>query len=633
MKPVMILLFMFFILLAGNVLGTNLYSEAGAGYDAPGNSFIGYGSNYKGLTGQNFSKCSLAGSSYNPLFIDNGGDTIPDIILYSGSSFYVYDSECSLKQYTNIGADITAMPNAINYDHDDDIELVFPTSYSVLLYEYSDDSETYYLSQNFTNLSITGTGLSGMVCEAIDSFCVLFKTNNRSVFFLNLSDGVIDRENNELDYAFKPITAMNGISISDSVTAGTYYIPVCQLNTAESIFKCQVLSVQNDGNFLLSTASYSHDFAGTGVVSDVSGNSVFIGKLGTAYKLFMSVVYFRSAPLSAYTHAFAVYDLLSGNEDIYDEIGLSIKGFYRSHPSVADIDKDGLNDVCYMSYDSISTFFKCYDSGLSLFIDINVTGEMHLNNFILADFDNTEPYLQIADYEGIFAINSLGDDINSTTSYYVGTGNGTASVVLQAASYSPMYSFTSNSLGYLVRNSLLGVLCGNGDCDSIENQFNCFADCNGTTTPGIEYDEGEAPVNTWVGFNKTKCASGYAEYGKCSLKPGGYSCVASSECLSSECVNSKCNSPGAWSSLDNFVKLSFGSDTTSLTFISIAIILILMGGIIFISKGSIAGIIAGTGVMIMAMIFFTIVGWLPVFFLLGLILLIVISIALLLVLR
>lgn len=154
-----------------------------------------------------------------------------------------------------------------------------------------------------------------------------------------------------------------------------------------------------------------------------------------------------------------------------------------------------------------------------------------------------------------------------------------------------------------------------------------FTDSSNNSFAGI------LPVGSYCGFDASVCLSKYCEYGSCSLKPGGRSCTDGSECLSSSCVNQKCNMPGAWVSMDNFVKLTFGSDTTSLTFISVAIILILMGGIIFVAKGSIAGIIAGTGVMIITMIFFTIVGWLPAFFIIGLVLLIIISIALMLVLR
>ena len=51
------------------------------------------------------------------------------------------------------------------------------------------------------------------------------------------------------------------------------------------------------------------------------------------------------------------------------------------------------------------------------------------------------------------------------------------------------------------------------------------------------------------------------------------------------------------------------------------------------SRGSLAGVLASVGTMVMLMIFFTIVGWLPAFFIVGLVLLVIVTIGFLLVIK
>lgn len=109
----------------------------------------------------------------------------------------------------------------------------------------------------------------------------------------------------------------------------------------------------------------------------------------------------------------------------------------------------------------------------------------------------------------------------------------------------------------------------------------------------------------------SECISDYCLRGVCAFKPYKMACSDSYECLSSSCVNGFCTQAGLVTKMDSAKNEWFGSDSGTSNLIALIIILffsVLIG---------IANIFLGFIGLIVLSMFFTIIGWLNPFLLIG----------------
>jgi len=116
------------------------------------------------------------------------------------------------------------------------------------------------------------------------------------------------------------------------------------------------------------------------------------------------------------------------------------------------------------------------------------------------------------------------------------------------------------------------------------------------------------------------CESGKCQGGFCVLKSDGEPCISNSQCISGECTNDKCAKTPLWDKIDYLKDESYGDDSNSNNLIAI-LLMCFISGLLVVSVaqhggGIFAGVIGVLSFVTLA-IFFTIVGWLSPFILLG----------------
>jgi len=135
--------------------------------------------------------------------------------------------------------------------------------------------------------------------------------------------------------------------------------------------------------------------------------------------------------------------------------------------------------------------------------------------------------------------------------------------------------------------------------------------------------------------DNSQCFTGKCLYGKCMQKEESESCLNDYECISENCVDGLvCSKASLWQSLEGTKKELAGDDVNTNNLLAI-ILSVSLGGLIAMiaaRAGSVAlgGIGAIFGIMI-GFIFFTMVGWLSPFILIGLVIVAVLGIVMLIV--
>ena len=152
----------------------------------------------------------------------------------------------------------------------------------------------------------------------------------------------------------------------------------------------------------------------------------------------------------------------------------------------------------------------------------------------------------------------------------------------------------------------------------------CLTGTNTLNPPALNETAGHYATNSPCSLN-SECASGFCSGGKCHLKYESSTCSLSSECLSGQCLNSRCTETTLYENVEILKNDAFGDDTATNNIISIVAILIMMLGIVLVFGSYVhdAKILAylGLGVSMMGIIFFTFIGWMSPFFLIGIIIL------------
>lgn len=291
--------------------------------------------------------------------------------------------------------------------------------------------------------------------------------------------------------------------------------------------------------------------------------------------------------------------------------------YHVSNWVITDFDKNGFMEAC-IGYWDVDYWLKCVDEtgtntrlwNLSL-CGGNFSQRYDKNNIVIADFKVNSTYMGIATGNNIY----YHDGTTCTNFYTMGTTySARPIVVIKPGTLQPYLIYGDSLTGYILRNSVSAGSCGNGICDAYENMFNCPADCPFSEENGTSSST-NLPIGSFANKNASNCLCGYVEYERCALLPFKMACTSDSCCASGDCDSGgHCTQMTLWNGISASKTLFFGSDTNSGNLIALVIMIISS-----IAAGSVS-IILAPFVFVAEAIFFTIIGWLSVFILVGIIL-------------
>lgn len=631
MKKSVLITFLFLIVLAFSVSGLSagggsIYvrekGNTGLGSSAdPITDYTAYSINYPSIlsnySNSSYSACNIGASATLPIVVDFNFDGYGDILTSSSNIFYLYNRDCELMtSFTpNVGS-TKYNPVIDNPDGDNYINIYIGNNSALADYEFNDDTiEFEFISVSNKNNVLAGN----YVCPFLSNYCYapvgsvggnMYMTKIDLNNMLVVDYGLVGGTNG----AVLSTNLHNGLHSYRNVYAGGGYYYRMPILFVDDTSNDLTLAVRDTNNATLGSATIQ---AMTGTSANLLYYDAFYAKLGNNIYLFVSYVVNNDVSYDYVGHK--ILDISSLMELYANNNFTTInKGFNMvSNWVVGDFNQNGDNEACFLYgygyapgfINKTNNYFTCLESASGVETNIDVTDIMSINHIAMADFVSNNDYSEIVTCEGIFQYNGshftkiLDTDID-------GNCTGDVEVFRDGSSGFMTALYTDSTQGFLIRSSEVGSNCGDGICGLYENPYNCLEDCNITTdeTAGLD-------TNT-ASNNASNCASGYIEYGKCALKPFKMGCDADSECLSNSCVNGICDDSDVWTKFDNAKDQLYGDSDEANNFLSLIIVL---GVGIFIAMQG--GIFVSLGWIVLSTIFFTIVGWLSAFFLVGMILL------------
>jgi len=635
MKKIISVCFILLIFILGlSFVNANYYwsQEGNANYDLgySGTTDIAYGSNYinpnSDITGENYNLCSITKSDYTPIASDFGqtGDLKVVVTDKTTDKLSIYNQDCSLFDEIDVVQDIMAMPVLLRPKNYYDQQIVVLTDIALKSYEYNIDLGSFELKNDISLGSYANDNYYYLTCldEYVDSsrdekcMVVVFTGINHYGLIFNMVNDSFELKSGAFPDLIREYDGYSGLSnFRNPVDDYNFYIP---------------FGFFAERNELLAGNLYDEDFVNLTEYDtdtlfyinplDFKDSSDFIARIGNNYRIF--TYRFTGRSTSGYSNVVGINDL-SGNDLFFVAFNISKGGNYDmdnisnkrlSNWVVADYDKDGVNEGCFLikNVDN-EIWLQCYESSLGNSngdIRVNYTGLMseNLSNFVLADFVPSKSVLGVATKEGIFYPNEK----NYSTDKIVDWGF-VITTFQDIYSQNPMYVYTDDDEGFIVYADVENDSCGNGICEYWENPLSCYVDC--FMLAPDEDEEGEYREGSHCESDED-CEGGLkCEYGVCTLLTFGYECTEDSDCLSGDCLNGYCTKASWWEKLDASRKQQFGDSENTLNFIALFFMLGVAGFL-----GYYGNVWMGVGSLYVTGIFFTIVGWLSVFILFGLIL-------------
>jgi hypothetical protein len=655
-KKANLILFVMFVF-CFNLVNANYYwsQEANANYESTiaGNNYIAYGSNYRNeynmsyTTGEafgnytqegiNYTMCYMTNSDYTPVSADFNRDGILEVVLTDKSinKLSIYTTKCELIDEIEVEQTIQAMPvlldvdsECINEDDPDNPIFELCAEFSPEIFVLTDEelkgysyisAEGYFeevVSLNYTNE--VDAPLEFLTCyDPVAPKCFgLSSDHNDAILFNFVGEGNIIPVLNELISPDSLVekSKYNGLSNTRIPTLPLeFYVPFGFYKSSpsgETNFYGNVL--KGSGDYLFGySVPYSYQISYS--IDYIIDSSHFIAKQGNLFRLFTNQkerakYYTGSQWIYTYYSTVAAFDL-SGNRLFYDSQKHTI-GKKVSNWAIADINKDGSNDACYLD---LAKNLNCYHPALNWNLELtyNYSSLMGDNiNLVLADFYSGYGWdeLCIGTVEGIFC---SGEKVYSTGQ----TGDGFPITVFKDTfSNIPALIYADDSQGFIVYPDIDVDSCGNDLCEYWENQLSCPQDCEEEFEP----EEPEEPQGSYSEGSPCSSASDcignlQCVYKVCSKVGFNQPCTIDSECVSNDCVNGKCTKPTLWQGVDASKTEQFGDDTPTNNILSI-ILMLVIGAMI----GYYINIWAGMMALFVLGIFFTMVGWLSGFILVGL---------------
>jgi hypothetical protein len=638
MKPKLILIPIILILLLSNIMAYDQYTQwqldANIGFDsnsASQLSWTAYASNKPNLrtslNSSSYEMCSMSPGTQEPSIFYSSVTQTNYIFIINSASLYIYDLNCGLVQIITLPSAAVSMAQfgqaavgGISLS-----SIIIPTASAVYGYRLNTSTLQYDRWFNYSNPAITN--IRHVSCNGILGFteyCFVFYNSTKNIGLLDLASNTYTIKVNQLSYnegAFsynhpQPISPIN----PDSGAIAYYRLPFCS-ETGIGL-NCDIM---DGGGVKLFTSSAQFVPTTTNTVYD---DYSFVAKLGNSFRLFRSFNYDNlwTGSHNQYGQAY-IADILADSVymDLHSNSTLTAgAGAAKSYSNwaVGDYNQDGFNEACivYRKWPSLHPFLSCYNSAFNNILDINVTSLMNANNLVMADFVPQSNRLAFATYEGIFYFNDTSDTL--TKFYDTGKSGAVFGHNIVSGYSTPFFLYSSSAESFIVRQNIISSSCGDGICQSWENQLSCPADCP-TNATGNTYAIGTAPQGTYVNNHPEYCVSGYAELGKCALMPGGYACTSNAQCLSGTCANSKCNVPSLWQLIDASKTQFAGNDGNTNNILSLILAIMLgIGAAVVIASlagGVMVAALAGASIFAAFIVFFTIVGWLSPFILIGII--------------
>jgi hypothetical protein len=548
------------------------------------------------------------------------------VIEGSGSQIFVYTRDCALLSTLTLSETLNkGNPELGNTDGDNKIDLLVGADKGVYWYEWNENSTSFIMQYNITNTSIQT--LKKIVCPFVTDTCIGIAATNPTTYLIHLDTKTIENVSTHTQSSTITDNTQEGISkyraLPDGIAPLTNRIPYCYFDGLAAL-KVDLYN-ENGVNYGPYTI---YDFGAFGGDIDYS-TECYYARLGTTLKFFSSVHNRENADnfydgnfisdVATLTQTYKMFQNTSTGGWIYS----ASNNRTNSNWAVGDINKDGVNEACFLhntEYNTTGynkTMLTCLDSSYSAVLDIDEKGIMSINNIAIADFLPQSEYMCFGDYEGIFCYNTTTNSFtNFKPSGYTGISSGYPIVYIDGSQGAPTLVFTDSSIGFLIKSNEIGVDCGNGECGLYENAFNCPSDCNINIT-GVNQAIGE-----YVGAgNSVSCYTGYEVNGFCKLAPYKYACVEDDQCLSGVCTGGLCSKPSLSQNIDSIKDDAVGTDLDSSTILSLLVSLALGIGFALLVgnylKNSPIPALGALLFFIVAFTYFGIHGWVYPFLIIG----------------
>jgi len=604
----------------------NCWQEGCSDLNLPGGSgYTGYASNQNNIVPNgniSYSSCDIGPSTFALVAGDFNGDNASEIVAVTASAVSLYSQDCILT--ADISTTARATPIIMNSNGNAFQELVIMTNHTVNLYEFSGVSMS--LIQSFDFWAVTNQSeYDYMSCSrnpadnltGTTPFCILMKKNVKDVISINMANGNISRYITQLPNYNVNYPLLQGFP-QVKTTAGTpgiYQVPDCTiLGATSNMLYCILLNESGSYNALTT----GNILSSSGAVTNIYYASSFIAKMGTLNRIFVMLKYKKTND----EWVSRVYD--TSFAQLYSSNAGSTNA--TSNWMVGDFNKDGVSEACHVLNDSTqgnSVMFECYDTNfLNKKANFNVTELMNISQgFVMGDFEPSSPYLAVASVEGIFAYNGSTLDLVQSSGYPMSSArNGSSILINSPASGSPIMAYVDHSIGFILRNPVVGGSCGNGICDLFESAFSCPIDC-GTVSGanGTCMADSECPVS-YPKCLAGKCVDGFNASETCNYAtdcPYNLPLCYAHYCVAA--VSGPFNETGAPTGgvnndevINDTLGVLFGASTMLKFIIGICIILAIMLEIAHLVPGSPIAVVLGA---VFGLILTTILGLIPVYIL------------------
>lgn len=592
----------------------NWNSWGNAGIDYSGTFFdnLLFGSNYP-QGNLNFTLVSVTNNQgYTPLVQDFNYDGQNEIATFYASNVKLYDNRGTVLSSYDVNGTIVSNAVVTNIDQDYYPEMAFMTSVTGGYRFYILEAEESVLTLKANYFYSYGTTMTGSLFGGIDA------ATNGDVYVVTTPNDVI-----KFNYLTNTSTIYNRTFASYSAVqsaAGSYFygsgVSSGKINGILNIYwvaspggsGTPIRAMRFDTN--TNTISYKASTIVTGAAAVENYEAMFVN-IGSPSSDPEVVIYEGAT---------------NGNQATLDVMDYSLSNILYSknahqeqnipqYPAVADINKDGSNELCVWFRDTRN--ISCYSSAGATVTTSQFTYPP--TSFIaIGTYVSDDPFMNIITARGIYAFNTTG---NSTLVYPFLTNTSTCMILPVAienkASYKKdILSICGSEMNYYI-GSATAAVCGNDICEYSETVFNCFDDCFDTTTNATVGNipaGGQCLDNSW-------CASGICDAGVCTGLPAGAACTSDNQCASGDCTeNNICGLTDNVQVLGTLVELLGFRSALSKILLSLIIIIastIAGAGIMFSvapSPGTaMIGALLGMVVGLIAVV--VVFSWLGVFFL------------------
>ena len=490
MKKIGVILFLLTILLAVSVAAnTNWFSWGNNGFQGAGVGVddILWGSNYPqgNITMDNVTLAVTA--EFPPIVADWNLDGENELFIFSGSSIALYNNELELLSTINIGAPLQGQGCIFNMDSDSDLELAIIADSSLKIYESTgiDFSlvKTIALDQVYHDVycTVSFLGSEFVIAEANGDFLIIEPIAETTT-----------KINNQIENlgSCRPVTIGFPSSSSNNFQNRGVYVDYDGDNNNEFVYIQEddlqdetIVNVYDVINEEFDLINITATDAGAGQ-PPCQAMYISVANIGLSSGAKEIIVHeIRQSTFKVFL--IAVLDIL-GTVQYTDTITVSpdeTRGKYISHPAVADVDTDSLNEMCYIR----SNEFLCYTSTFVLEYNFSFIAQNQsqgeYNFFSLGQYKSTDPdFLEIIHPTGLFEINQgasrLDGIMNFTDQFQDNLTMPMPVSIEQQASFTKDIILIDSSVVRIFTRKGTAAVCGNSICESGESILNCEVDCS-----------------------------------------------------------------------------------------------------------------------------------------------------------